>query len=48
MNFFWLYQFYLSMRDVDMNQSDFDNRIALHIGAAEGHEGVVRFLLENI
>ena len=26
-----------------MNQSDYDRRTALHIGEAEGHEGLVRF-----
>ena len=35
------------MRDVNMNLADYDGRTALHIGAAEGHEGVVRFLLEK-
>ena len=30
-----------------MNQSDYDGRTALHVAAAEGHEGVVSFLLEK-
>ena len=48
MIFFLAVSSMFSMRDVDMNQTDYDNRTALHIGAAEGHEGVVRFLLENM
>ncbi|XP_013873424.1 glutaminase kidney isoform, mitochondrial [Austrofundulus limnaeus] len=31
---------------VDMDQRDYDSRTALHIAAAEGHEEVVRFLIE--
>uniref|UniRef100_A0A1I8HHN6 glutaminase n=1 Tax=Macrostomum lignano TaxID=282301 RepID=A0A1I8HHN6_9PLAT len=34
------------MAGVDMNQTDYDGRSALHIAAAEGHCDVVSFLLE--
>jgi ankyrin repeat protein len=30
-----------------MDQADYDGRTALHIGAAEGHENVVRFLIDK-
>jgi len=30
-----------------MNQCDYDGRTALHVGAAEGHEDVVSFLVQK-
>ncbi|KAL4239531.1 hypothetical protein ACF0H5_000345 [Mactra antiquata] len=32
---------------MDMSLADYDGRTALHLGAAEGHESIVRFLLEK-
>nr|XP_032814999.1 glutaminase liver isoform, mitochondrial-like [Petromyzon marinus] len=32
---------------MDMEQRDYDYRTALHVGSAEGHQDVVRFLLEK-
>ena len=32
---------------MDMSLADYDGRTALHLGAAEGHEAIVRFLLEK-
>ncbi|KAL4239530.1 hypothetical protein ACF0H5_000344 [Mactra antiquata] len=32
---------------MDMSLADYDGRTALHLGAAEGHETIVRFLLEK-
>lgn len=32
---------------MDMSQADYDGRTALHLGAAEGHEPIIRFLLEK-
>ena len=34
------------LRDLDMNMCDYDGRTALHLAAAEGHEEIVKFLLE--
>ncbi|XP_060580160.1 glutaminase kidney isoform, mitochondrial-like [Ruditapes philippinarum] len=36
-----------ALSDLDMDQADYDGRTALHIGAAEGHENVVRFLIDK-
>lgn len=35
------------MGNTNMNQCDYDGRTALHVGAAEGHEDVVSFLVEK-
>ena len=32
---------------MDMALADYDGRTALHLAAAEGHENIVRFLLEK-
>jgi len=40
-----LRRFYL--QGMDLAQSDYDGRTALHLGAAEGHIEVVKFLLEK-
>ncbi|XP_060587933.1 glutaminase kidney isoform, mitochondrial-like [Ruditapes philippinarum] len=32
---------------MDMSLADYDGRTALHLAAAEGHESIVRFLLEK-
>ncbi|XP_077991901.1 glutaminase kidney isoform, mitochondrial-like [Glandiceps talaboti] len=36
-----------SMQNIDMGQADYDGRTALHLGAAEGHLDVVKFLVER-
>ena len=36
-----------ALSDLDMDQADYDGRTALHVGAAEGHEAVVRFLINK-
>uniref|UniRef100_A0A674MCU7 glutaminase n=1 Tax=Takifugu rubripes TaxID=31033 RepID=A0A674MCU7_TAKRU len=36
----------LALSSMDMEQRDYDSRTALHVAAAEGHVGVVRFLLD--
>ena len=35
------------LQGVDMTISDYDGRTALHLAAAEGQEGAVKFLLET-
>lgn len=35
------------MSNKNMDQSDYDGRTALHVGAAEGREEVVSFLLHK-
>lgn len=37
----------LATGKVDINQSDYDNRTALHLAAAEGHLDIVKYLVEN-
>lgn len=32
---------------MDMSLADYDGRTAIHLAAAEGHEPIVRFLLEK-
>ena len=39
-----IFRFWL--RDIDMNIRDYDGRTALHLASAEGHEEIVKFLLE--
>ena len=35
------------MTGMDMGESDYDGRTALHLAAAEGHMSVVKMLLEQ-
>jgi len=32
---------------MDMSLADYDGRTAIHLAAAEGHDSIVRFLLEK-
>ncbi|XP_052237683.1 uncharacterized protein LOC127848996 [Dreissena polymorpha] len=36
-----------ALGDLNMEQADYDGRTALHIGAAEGHEAVIKFLIHK-
>lgn len=36
-----------SLLGMDMSLADYDGRTALHLAAAEGHEAIVKFLLEK-
>lgn len=37
----------LNMNQIDLNECDYDQRTALHLSCAEGHEKVVRYLLNQ-
>ena len=38
----------MKLAGVDLNQADYDSRTALHLAAAEGHDGIVKFILTHV